>query len=320
MTEQIVGLVVVTVFAFVNGMNDGGTLLATGLRSSTRPGWVRLLVLAVMLALAPALLGSQVAITLAERLVAFGDDTLPVLAAIVATMLVVSALTRLGMPTSLTLGLIGGIAGSGLAAGLQVDGRTIAVVFAVAAAAAPLVGLFIAVVMARLVLLLPGRLARGTRGAMLAVGHLLQALAYGVNDGQKMLAVAAIVGGTTAALPHVPVTIWAVIVLAFTVGTLAGIARIGPTIDAKVLPMRPEHVAVAQVSGALAVVGSAVVASPVSLIQALTGGLIGAGVSVTARRVRWAVVVQILLAWVVTLPACFAVGATLTLVSGMLVP
>lgn len=307
------------VFAFVNGMNDGGTLLATGLRSSTRGGWVRLLVLVVMLALAPAVLGSQVAITLAERLVAFGDDTVPILAAIIATMVVVWVLTRLGMPTSLTLGLIGGIAGAGLAAGLPVDGQLVAVVLAVAAAA-PLVGLLIAVVTARMVLLLPPRVARGARDAMLTVGHLFQALAYGVNDGQKMLAVAAIVGGTAATLPDVPIVIWVLIVLVFTIGTLAGLARIGPTVDAKVLPMRPEHVAVAQVSGAVAVVGSAAVASPVSLIQALTGGLIGAGVSVTARRVRWAVVVQILLAWVVTLPACFAVGATLALVSGMLVP
>lgn len=312
MIGEVLGLALVVAFALVNGVNDGGTLVAVGVRTAGQRPWLRLVVLVAALGLAPVLLGSRVAVTLAERLVTFqgGPGRLAVSSAVVATLAVVWVLSTRGWPTSLTLGLVGALAGSGAAAGLPVGWRTLGLVLLVAALA-PTLGLLVAVGLHHLTRSLLGA-APAVRRGLSTGGHLLQSLAYGTNDGQKMLAVLAVMAGTSATLPGAPPLAWVLVVVAFALGSLVGIVRIGPTVDAKILPVRTEQVALAQLSGAGAVLGSAAFASPVSLIQAVSGGLVGAGVSVTPKRVRWAAVGQIGLAWVLTLPAAFVTGGLLT--------
>ncbi len=309
--EQLVLGVVVLVFALVNGVNDGGTVVSTGLRTAVSRPWLRLLVLVVVLGLAPVVFGTRVASTLAERLVDLEGDAgqAPMVGAVVAVLVVVWWLTARGWPTSLTLGLIGALAGAGLAAGLAVDAGLIALVLLIGALA-PLAGLAGALLLHRLLLPLLGPM-RPVRRALPSVGHLLQCLAYGTNDGQKLLAVLAVALGSSTGVVEVGAGWWAAVVATFALGSAIGIARLGRTLDTKLLPLRTEQVSLAQLSGSGAVLASAAVASPVSLIQALSGGLVGSGISVTPRRVRWTAVSQIGLAWVLTLPASFIAGAVL---------
>jgi len=310
--EQSLGIGVVVAFALVNGINDGGTLMSLGLRSAVSRPWLRLLVLVAVLGAAPLLIGTAVANTLVQRLVSFegavGQGAM--LSAVVGTLAVVWLLTSRGWPTSLTLGLVGALAGAGLAAGLPVGWGMIGLVLLIAAIA-PVVGAIGAMALHRLIRRLL-TVAPGIRRHLPSAGHLLQCLAYGTNDGQKMLAVLVLLAGTTTVVTEVSLTLWATVVLVFAGGTVLGIARVGPTIDGKILPVRTQQVSLAQLSGAGAVLASAVVASPVSLTQGLSGGLVGAGVSVTPRRIRWGAVGQIGIAWLVTLPAAFVAGALLT--------
>lgn len=308
-------LLVVAAFALVNGVNDGGTIVATGLRSRLRPPWLGAVVLVLVVATAPALLGSEVARTLAERLVAFDGDggRAALLAAVVASVGVVLTLAARGLPTSLTLGLLGAVAGAAVGSGLPVDWPLLAGVLAVGAAA-PVVGLTAAIVLRRLTTRPLGASPRA-RAATVYLAYGAQCLAYGANDGQKMLAVAAVLAGTGASLPGVPWLLWAVTVAAFAVGIVVGLARVGPTIDSSIISPRPIEASQAQLAGAAAVLGSAAMASPVSLTQAVTGSLVGSGVAVAPGRVRWLVALRLLGAWTVTLPAAFlaaaAVAATL---------
>lgn len=312
------GLVVVVAvgFALVNGANDGGTIVATGLRSRLRPPWLTPLVLVLAVALAPLVLGSPVARTLAERLVGFEGDggVAAVVAAVVGATTVVLVLAARGLPTSLTLGLVGAIGGAGWAAGLPVDWLLLGVVLAVGVAA-PVVGLAAAVALHHTTT----RALGSSRAARTVAGHLavaLQSLAYGVNDGQKMLAVVAVLAGTSATLPGVPWGLWTAVVAAFAVGTVVGVARVGPTVDTAIVSTRPVEATQAQLAGAVAVLGSAALASPVSLTQAVTGALVGTGVAVTPGRVRWLVAVHLALAWTLTLPSAFAAGALLAPLTG----
>lgn len=293
-------------FALVNGVNDGGTIVATGLRASRRYAWTRVVVLVVLLGATP-LVTTTVARTLAERLVMFEGEigTTAVLVAVGACLAVVWVLSSAGVPTSLTLGLIGGLTGAGLTSGLPVDWTMIGVVLAIGVAA-PVCGVVVALLLARGLLPLLGRRAR--RGLGVA-GQALTSVAYGANDGQKLLAVAAVATGSSVTTGGVGWLLWAGMLAAFALGTLIGVVRIGPTVDTRVMPLHGDPVAVAQLAGAGSVLASAALASPVSLVQSVTAGLVGAGASVTARRVRWAVVVRMLLAWVVTLPASFAAAA-----------
>jgi inorganic phosphate transporter, PiT family len=310
--EQMIGIAVVVGFALVNGINDGGTIMSLGLRSAVAWPWLRLVALVGVLAAAPMLLGAKVAATLVERLVDFEGDVgqTAMLSAVIGTLAIVWLLTSRGWPTSLTLGLVGALAGAGLAAGLPVGWGTIGLVLLIAAVA-PAVGVLGAMALHRVVRPIL-TIAPGMRRHLPTAGHLLQCLAYGTNDGQKMLAVLVLVAGTTTVVTEVPLALWVAVVLVFAGGTVLGIARVGPTIDGKILPVRTQQVSLAQLSGAGAVLASAVVASPVSLTQGLSGGLVGAGVSVTPGRIRWAAVGQIGFAWAVTLPAAFVAGGLLT--------
>ena len=314
MIDQVVAVLVVVVFALVNGVNDGGTVVVAGLRTSTKHPWVPIVMLVGALATVP-LVGTRVSQTLAERLVGFEGNggRLTLIAAVAATLLVVWVLTARGLPTSLTLGLVGAIAGAGTASRLPVDWGLVGFVLLVAAIA-PAVGFIGAFFLQRALRPFLGPL-RWLRGGLLRVGYLLQCLAYGGNDGQKILAVLAVVG-VSSSVAEVPYHLWLGTVLAFAVGTLLGVARLGRTLSGGVLPVRSEQSGIAQTTSASAVLISGAFGSPVSLTQAVTAGLIGSGVGVTPRRVRWQVATRIAIAWAVTLPAAFVVSAIVALMLG----
>lgn len=310
MIDEGVAVAVLLAFAWTNGVNDGGTIVAAGSRVASSHPWLPVVILLVALAAGP-LVSTRVADTLASRLVSFegqgGAAALTV--ALVATLAVVWLLTRQGLPTSLTLGLVGAIAGAGLAAGLPVGWSTIGWVLLVAAAA-PAVGLIGAYLLQRAGRPLLGPMPR-VRRALPRVGFLLQCLAYATNDGQKMLAATAVV--VSVAVTEVGAGWWLLTVATFGAGTVLGFARIGPTLSAGVLPLRTEEAGYAQIASGAAVLGSAAIGSPVSLTQAVTGGLVGAGVGITPRRVRWRPVARIAIAWTLTLPAAFVLAALLGL-------
>lgn len=311
---------VAVVFAMINGANDGGTLLSLNLKAAGLRLGASLLALAAMVAVAPALLGTEVATTLVVRLVRFGDGGQQVvLAAVIAAVAVTFALSRGGLPTSLTVALVGGLVGAGMAAGAAVAWLPVLAVVA-AFVAAPIVGGVLAFALSRL-----ARHVRAPRGAarFLARAHQvtfgLQTLAYGANDGQKMLAVGAVAlglaGGAPAGPPNAAPTgvpaAWPLLAgasLAFLVGAMVGLPRYARTVGS-IIPLRQPNAVVGEAAAAMAVLGTAALGAPVSMTQALTAGLVGTGASEGQGRVRWQVAARIGIAWMVTLPAAVAAGA-----------
>jgi inorganic phosphate transporter, PiT family len=307
-------------FALVNGVNDGGALVAGGLKIQTLGVGAAVGLLALAVAVVPLVLGTRVADTLAGRLVVMqgpsGQRALAV--AVFSAVLVVVVLARVGLPTSLTLATIGGITGSGLGAGQAVSWGTVGTVL-VLAALAPLVGAGIAFGLARSLQRAP---AAAPVGRIIGVGHraafTLQCVAYGANDGQKMLAVAVLAIGLTGVVgPSLP-ALAATLALLFLVGTLIGVRLMARTIGGGVLPVRPLNAVMAEFGAGTAVLGSAFLGAPVSMTQAFAGALVGTGVSEGPRRVRWRLVLHIAGAWMVTLPAALiAAGILASLVEAV---
>lgn len=286
---------VACVFAVVSGANDGGALLATGLKlPSVRPA-AGILALTAALVLVP-LASQRVALTFVTRLGGFGGPggrqamTIAVLSALV----VVAVLSGSGRPTSLTLAVVGGLAGAGIGWGLPVSGGAVALVLAVALAA-PFVGALVAWVVARLLGLAT---RRGLRRWHLA-GFALQCVAYAANDGQKMLSVFMIALGVSRA----PLSVTSAAAALFAAGTLYGLPRAGRTLSREIIVSRPLHGVAAELASGAAVVGCAAAGMPVSMTQAIAGALIGAGVSRGGGRVRWPAALRIVVAWALTLPA-----------------
>lgn len=295
------------VFAVVNGANDGSALVGAGLKvrhAITPLGLAALLGLA--LATVPLLLGTGVAATLAEGLVDFSgaQGLRALLVAVASAVFVVGVLSWRGLPTSLTLAIVGSIAGAGAGADLAVRWGVVAGVLVVGMLA-PLVGAGVAFGLSRAL----RRFARAAAGASLERWHLaafaLAAVAYAANDGQKIFAVWTVaVGG--------PVEfVWwetALLSLLFVAGMLGTLPRVSRKLSGQILSTRPAHAVVAQSAAAVAVLASAALTAPVSMTQSLAGGLVGTGMSESYRRVRWRVAMQLALAWVITLPASLAVA------------
>lgn len=305
-------LVVAVAFAFVNGVNDGGALLSVGLDVRTLRPLTSLLVLSVAVVVAPLVIGTAVATTLTSRLVAFDGPggRLVLLVAVVAAVAVTWGLAGRGLPTSLTLAVVGAIAGSGFGSDLAVSWRTVALVL-VLAAVAPLAGLALARVVTRVAGAWPSSRTIDQRTQRWHVGAFgLQCFAYGANDGQKMLAVLAVAAGT-ASSDGVPVIAWQLAVVggAFLLGAVVGLPRVAPTLGGGVVAIHPHEAVISEFSAASVVLATGALGSPVSMTQAISGGLVGTGLSRGYARVRWGQVLRLGAAWVITLPAAFVVAA-----------
>ncbi|MEV4576373.1 inorganic phosphate transporter [Nonomuraea jabiensis] len=304
-------IVVAGLFAVVSGVNDGGALLATGLKlPSVRPA-TGVLVLVLLAAVVP-LVTHQVAVTFTTRLASFqapgGEIAMAI--AVISALAVVTALSMKGLPTSLTLAIVGGLTGAGLGWGLPVSPGSVLLVLAFGVAA-PFAGGLLGWLLVRVLLI-----TTSGRGLWRwhQVGFLLQSLAYAANDGQKMLAVFMIVlGFSDAPLPYT-----SLVAVLFGLGTMYGLPRAGRTLGRELIASRPPHGVAAELAAGTAVIACAAVGMPVSMTQAIAGGLIGAGVARGSGRVRWHATGKIVAAWLLTLPSGALLGAGLaTLVKGI---
>lgn len=300
-------LVAALAFAVVHGTNTGATLLATGvaLRSVSLP--LGLAIMTAGVAIAPFVVGTAVAGTVANDMVESGsaDGRTGMLVAVIVTILVIAALSRLRVPTSLTLALVGAIAGYGFGAREEVHWDVVLKVLLMMAVA-PLIGALLAALVTRVI---APMVPSSNAGRSLRIVHVgafsLLSFAYGSNDAQKMLAVIAIAAGTAhGSVPAVPWQIAACSAL-FALGTLLGVGRMSRTVSRGILPARPLDMVSAETATAAAMLISTTVGAPTGLAQTLAGGLIGSGASQGTRRVRWREVSRIITAWMVTLPVSF---------------
>lgn len=310
MTVEFALLAAAVVFAFVNGINDGGSILSVGLTVRSFRPLAGLVILSLAVALSPVLFGTGVATTLATRLVSLDGEEgrTALLVAVLVSVVVTLLLSRRGLPTSLTLGLVGAMAGVGVGSGITVAWGLVGVVL-VAAAAAPLLGMAIGRAITVAAGSVPTRkdlqhsLSRWHAAAFGLLG-----IAYGVNDGQKMLAVFAVAAGSSAGT--VPLVAWQLMAVAgcFLAGAIVGLPRFAGTSGSGVLPIRPPEAVTTELAAGLVVLGTGIAGAPVSMTQAASGALIGAGAHRGHGAVRWDAAARIGVAWVLTLPGAFLLG------------
>lgn len=309
---KVLLVAVAAVFAVAAGANDGSSILAGGRQvSAFRPttAWI---VLVAAVAVGPILIGTHVAVTLSRGLVPFSGpgSKRAFIVAVLSAMLVVLGLTRVGVSTSLTLSLLGAIAGAGLGAGMHVDlSRFVTVVgfgFAAPVASASLAYAFARVVLPMLRAQDLGRRLRTTH----AVTFGAQCLAYATNGGQKVLALLIVATGSTArgrvVLPRLDIALAAV---PFGLGVLLGVRRVSAKLGRGVLAVRLRHTVVAEAVSTVLSLSAGLVGVPLTMSQSVAGALVGAGASEGIHRVRWAVAGRFVGAWVLTVPTSMGIAA-----------
>jgi PiT family inorganic phosphate transporter len=150
--------------------------------------------------------------------------------------------------------------------------------------------------------------------ALFRNGQILTALAlalsWGANDAQKIIGLVAL-GVAAASEAAFAITPWMVALsMAVTaLGTLTGGWRLIRTLGGRFFRLRPVHGLSAQAAAAGVIFGAAFLGGPVSTTQVVSTAILGAGAAERISKVRWSVAGDILITWVLTLPATALLGA-----------
>jgi len=223
----------------------------------------------------------------------------------------------LGIPSSSSHALVGGLIGAGTAKGgigaivWSGVGKTVAAIFI-----SPLVGMMLALVMVLITSWLFHRNAPAGVDRVFRKLQLLSAAAYslghGGNDAQKTMGIITVLlysQGLLSGEFHIP--LWVVIACqaAMGIGTLVGGWRIVHTMGSKITRLNPQQGFCAETGGAITLFLATFGGVPVSTTHTITGAIVGVGAARRMSAVRWSVASSIVVAWVVTLPAAAAVGA-----------
>jgi PiT family inorganic phosphate transporter len=306
-------------FDFTNGFHDTANAIATSV--STRALAPRPAVLsAAILNVAGAFVSFEVAATVAKGIVVPDGITLDVVLAGLVGAITWNLITwYLGLPSSSSHALIGGIVGSAIAAsGFDVvQWRGLVEKVAIPSLAAPLLGIVgAAVLMVGLMWIVrrraPGTVNRVFRRLQLVSGGFV-AFTHGTNDAQKTMGIIALAlvasGHLGEDFDRPPLWVIVSAALAMGAGTYAGGWRIIKTLGTRVAKLDPPRGFAAQTATAGILWGTAHYGFPVSTTHTVSGSVLGAGATRRLNAVRWGVAGNILVAWVMTIPAAALVGA-----------
>jgi len=315
----VVVIVVALGFDFTNGFHDTANYVATWV--GTRALSPRIAVAVAAAAnLAGAFVTTAVAKTVGKGIIDTGLATeQTVLAALIGAIAWNLITWWLGLPSSSTHALIGGLVGAALVqsgySGVQWHGVVEKVV--IPGLASPAIGFAFAFVLMALIYRLffglsPGIAHRGFRLGQLASGTFV-AFTHGANDAQKTMGVIALALFTNGNLSEITIPTWVKISAGLTIaaGTYAGGWRIIRTLGQRIYKMQPEHGFAAQIAAGTTLWAGTHYGFPISTTQVVTGSVMGAGATRRFSAVRWGLAGNILLAWLLTLPAAGLVAAAL---------
>jgi inorganic phosphate transporter, PiT family len=305
-------------FDFTNGFHDTANVVATSISTrAARPQFA--IAFAALLNFAGAFISISVAATVAKDVVDASAITPTVVFAGLIGAIAWNLITwYFGLPSSSSHALIGGVVGSAIVASgvdaVLADGLVGKVL--IPAVVAPLLAFSVAGIGIGLIYRIvgsqrPGTVTRGYRYGQLVSGGLL-ALAHGTNDAQKTMGIitlALIANGTLGADAEPPFWVIVSAATAIALGTYSGGWRIIRTTGTRIIKMDAAQGFSAQGAGAAVILASTHFGFPLSTTHVINGGVMGAGAGKRLSAVRWGVAGNILVAWLLTLPAAAAIGA-----------
>jgi PiT family inorganic phosphate transporter len=320
---QLFTLIIVVItalaFDFTNGFHDTGNAMATSIASGAL-GPKTAVTLSASLNLVGAFLSTAVAATIAKGLVDAGLVTLELVFAGLVGGIVWNLLTwLLGIPSSSSHALIGGIVGAMLAAvgtsGVIWKGVVSTVV--IPAVCAPLVAGLVATagtwLVYRAVKGVPEeRTDKGFRYGQIGSASLVS-LAHGTNDAQKTMGIiflALISYGAASKTDALP-PLWVIVscAAAIALGTYLGGWRVIRTLGKGLVEIKSPQGMAAETSSAAVILLSSHFGFSLSTTHVATGSILGSGVGKPGAEVRWGVAGRMAAAWLITLPAAGIVGA-----------
>jgi len=343
MTIFLIVLLTALVFEYINGFHDAANAIATVV--STKVLTPRQAIwLAAFFNLIGALAGTAVAKTISGGIVEAGVVTMVTIFSALMSAIIWNLITWwLGLPSSSSHALIGGLCGAALA---TAKGNWAVLVWATTDAkgaaiglwpkvvlpmfTSPVVGFFGGALLMFLLLMcihrLTPRVVNGVFGKLQLASAALMGYSHGSNDAQKtmgIIALALVTGTNAGAFKDLPpwasflrisefkdIPTWVIITCALTMaaGTAAGGWRIIRTMGHKMVKLQPVHGFAAETTAAAIIHAASTFGIPVSTTHVISTSIMGVGAVKRFGAVKWGIVERIVWAWVLTLPVCGLLG------------
>ncbi len=312
-------------FDFLNGFHDSANVVATAIASRAMSPRSALAMSALTNFAGPFLFGVAVATTIGHEVISEEAVTIPVALAALTSAIVWNILTWwLGIPSSSSHALIGGFVGA------AITGYGIGVIRAegmekvlIGLFISPFLGLGLGWLVMRLVWAMGKSMSPRANIFFLRTQWLTTmalGLSHGTNDAQKTMGILAIGLVAFGILPTFHVPTWVILASAtsMALGTALGGWRLIRTMGAGFYRVRPLHAFSSQIASFGVIIGAALWGAPVSTTQVISSSIVGAGSAERINKVRWGVAMQIVSAWIMTIPFTGLLGALMYLFYNML--
>ncbi|MFF0309226.1 anion permease [Streptosporangium sp. NPDC004379] len=316
----VIGVVAVALaFDYTNGFHDAANAIATSVSTRALTPRAALFMAAAMNFLG-AHLGTQVAATVGKGII---EAPKGVHGLVIVVSALVGAITwnlitwYFGLPSSSSHALIGGLVGSALASSSVVHWNGVVEKVVIPMILSPLVGFTLAAIVMIAILWgfrrsQPAKTNRGFRHAQ-TVSAAAMALGHGLQDAQKTMGViflALVVGGFQHEGDAIPQWVILSAATAISLGTYAGGWRIMRTLGRRIIALTPPQGFAAEAAAASVLYTAAIgFGAPISTTHTITSAIMGVGATKRLSAVRWGVAGNIVMGWILTIPAAAAVAA-----------
>jgi inorganic phosphate transporter, PiT family len=312
-------------FDFMNGFHDAANSIATVVSTGVLKPWQAVLWAAFFNVVAIFFFHLSVAATVGKGIVAPGFvDNQVIFGALIGAISWNLITWYYGIPSSSSHALIGGMIGAAMAkagtAPLLAPGiiKTAAFIFV-----SPLLGMLLGSLLMVLVSWLcfrqtPKRVDKWFRRLQL-ISSAAYSLGHGGNDAQKTMGIIwllLIAGGVTTK-DHLPTWVVVSCFIAIGLGTMFGGWRIVKTMGQRITKLKPVGGFAAETGGAITLFLATFAGIPVSTTHTITGAIIGVGAAQRTSAVRWGVAGNIVIAWIITIPASAGIAALAWWIGGL---
>ena len=308
-------IAVALIFDFLNGFHDSANVVATMISSRSMSGQKALLMASLANFAGPFLFGVAVAKTIGHDIAVSEFITIEVLVAALISASIWNIVTwYFGIPASSSHALIGGLVGAVLIGGgiHAIIAKGLIKVF-VALFFSPVIGLFFGwLVYKFLKLLLKNATPKADyifKYGQIPTG-IAMALSHGANDAQKTMGIISLGLVITGYQKDFSVPMWVILISAgaISLGTFGGGWRLIKTLGSKFYKIKPIHSFASQFASAIVIITASVFGGPVSTTQVVSMSIMGAGAGERISKVRWLVLKDIFLSWVLTIPITAALS------------
>ncbi|HET8857984.1 MAG TPA: inorganic phosphate transporter [Nitrososphaeraceae archaeon] len=316
----IAGIIAALFFDFVNGFHDAANAIATVVGTRVLKPLQAVSMAALANFIGPFIFGTAIAATVGKGIIQPNFSTAEVILAGLVGAIVWDLITwYFGLPSSSSHALIGGLIGSALIFGgfeaLVFGGIEKVLTFLVVS---PVLGFIVALAFGILLIYFlrksPSGKVNRVFGKLQIASAAFFSLTHGANDGQKTMGVitALLISGGFLDAQSFEVPVWVILsaATAIAIGTFFGGWRIVKTMAFRITELKPYQGFCAETGGGVILTTMAWLGIPVSTTHAISGAIMGVGTTRRLSAVRWGIGRKIIYAWIITIPASAAIGAT----------